>query len=357
MKKIVQTAVIGVFLLALSIPFLTMSTGLYVEKNEENRTLAPKVPVYDVKGYEAYFNDHFGFRRELVSLCSLWKGITGNRLISKEVLKGKDGWLFYTTDNADFDPIATYQGKNLYDAERLQTICGNLQKITDDLREKNIRFLVVIPPNKCTVYPEYLPDAVRIPGEQTRLDQIKNYLADHSTVDFLDVRPLFAEKKKGDTLYYKTDTHWNEYGAYFAAQEILSHLGLHTDSLEDYSVEKSTVDGKDLARMAALSHVVMDDMVSVRPKNGFQAVPTAGELDTDKIGVFEKKMDAPSMMIYRDSFTVAMFPFLAEHFQKSVSNWSFHIKESDIEAYRPDIVILEILERNIPFLETMTLEK
>lgn len=109
--------------------------------------------------------------------------------------------------------------------------------------------------------------------------------------------------------------------------------------------------------MSALSHVMKDDMVSIRPSGGFQAYETAGELDTDKIGVYEREIQAPSMMIYRDSFTVAMFPFLAEHFQKSVSNWTFHIKKSDLEIYQPDIVILEILERNIPFLETMTLEE
>lgn len=357
MKKKFQIAVIALFLLAITVPLLGMETGLYIPKNEENRTLAPKAPVTDAKGYEAYFNDHFGFRWELVSLCSLWKSMAGNHLVSKEVLKGRAGWLFYTTDNADFDPIATYQGKNLYDETRLQTICENLQKITDGLKERNIRFLVVIPPNKCTVYPEYLPKAANKPGEQTRLDQIKNYLKNNSTVDLLDLRPLFAQKKQDATLYYKTDTHWNEYGAFFAAQEILSHLGLTGDSLEDYTVEKSRIDGKDLARMSALSHVMKDDMVSIRPSGGFQAYETAGELDTDKIGVYEREIQAPSMMIYRDSFTVAMFPFLAEHFQKSVSNWTFHIKKSDLEIYQPDIVILEILERNIPFLETMTLEE
>ena len=63
MKKI-QIAIIALFLLVISVPLLGMETGLYTAKNEENRTLAPKAPVTDAKGYEAYFNDHFGFRSE-----------------------------------------------------------------------------------------------------------------------------------------------------------------------------------------------------------------------------------------------------------------------------------------------------
>jgi hypothetical protein len=56
-------------------------------------------------------------------------------------------------------------------------------------------------------------------------------------------------------------------------------------------------------------------------------------------------------VIYRDSFTNALIPFLSEHFSRAVYLWEYDVDPALIAAERPDIVIMEVVGRRIgPFL-------
>jgi alginate O-acetyltransferase complex protein AlgJ len=96
--------VIVLFFLMLLAPFVTQVIGFSTDSTTENRTLAPFPKINSVREIkflpklsENYVNDRFGLRKQLVHFNSLVRyrlGLSSTR----DVVIGKDGWLFYTAD-------------------------------------------------------------------------------------------------------------------------------------------------------------------------------------------------------------------------------------------------------------------
>ena len=58
------------------------------------------------------------------------------------------------------------------------------------------------------------------------------------------------------------------------------------------------------------------------------------------------------VVIYRDSFTSALAPYLSETFGEVTYIWRYHPEAGDYEKYlqHADIIILESVERFVPLL-------
>jgi hypothetical protein len=94
---------IGLFFGVLSLPLLDGAFHFDPTKPQsENRLLAncppPPVRLQDVKKYladwEAFFNDHFGFRNCLILWHNKLKWYGFKEKSTPQVLVGSDGWLF-----------------------------------------------------------------------------------------------------------------------------------------------------------------------------------------------------------------------------------------------------------------------
>jgi len=134
------------------------------------------------------------------------------------VLRGREDWLFWTGEGN----IDDYQNAHPFSRADLEQIEGKLSAVQRRLAAQGIAFLVAPAPNKETIYPEMLPPEIVKIGKQSRLDQLLAYLEEkHSAVKVLDLRPVLLDNKAQHQLYYRTDTHWNDYGAYYAARNIL----------------------------------------------------------------------------------------------------------------------------------------
>jgi alginate O-acetyltransferase complex protein AlgJ len=96
--------VVALFFGMLLVPAVAQIAGLASESSTENRTLAPFPTLKSLREVaflprmsESYINDRFGMRQQLVHLNGLLHfklGLSG----TKDVVIGKDGWLFYTAD-------------------------------------------------------------------------------------------------------------------------------------------------------------------------------------------------------------------------------------------------------------------
>ena len=53
----------------------------------------------------------------------------------------------------------------------------------------------------------------------------------------------------------------------------------------------------------------------------------------------------PRAVVFRDSFSTALIPFLSEHFGRIVYLWQYDLDAEVIERERPDVVILQMTER------------
>ena len=56
---------------------------------------------------------------------------------------------------------------------------------------------------------------------------------------------------------------------------------------------------------------------------------------------------APNMYILRDSYSIALIPFLKDSFYKSTYNWSYYFSKNDILKSNADVVIIECVEKHI----------
>ena len=138
---------------------------------------------------------------------------------NKDTVLGKDGWLFYNGDAT----MAIYKGQRLYSEEQLATMAANVQRTSDNLARQGTKYVVMICPEKERIYPEYMPDYYGEPAALNQLDQVGNYLKEHTTVPIVcpyDDLMKAKEEYPDRLLYYKTDSHWNEWGGYIATRAL-----------------------------------------------------------------------------------------------------------------------------------------
>ncbi|MFN8461674.1 MAG: hypothetical protein U0X93_07900 [Anaerolineales bacterium] len=57
-----------------------------------------------------------------------------------------------------------------------------------------------------------------------KVDQVIAYLRANGKQQVIDLRPALLAAKSERQVYYATDTHWNDYGAYIAYSAIMNEL-------------------------------------------------------------------------------------------------------------------------------------
>jgi alginate O-acetyltransferase complex protein AlgJ len=336
---------IGLFFVALWFPLIDMAFPILPRtENTEKRTLAqaPELRLRTLpdfpKNFERYFNDRFGSRNLLVGLNNTihvqWFKVSP----LKSVLVGKEGWLFYTLDKG----INDYRGLAPFSQEHLETIRRNIMKQTSWLREQGIPYLILISPNKHTVYPEYLPGGITRVDRKTRLDQILEYLHQDEKAVFVDVRKKLVEGKRDRLVYSKTDTHWNSYGAFIAYRKTMEALSKDFTYVAPLAISNFEVSVKpshglgDLAVMLSLNGRLKDQVVDLKLK--------------DDSWIPKKKM--PKAVIFHDSFIFSIKPFLAYHFDQIIlQHWGERgFDYRLIEQEKPSVIIFQLAERRLDAL-------
>jgi hypothetical protein len=350
------------FVGAILVPGAVLLSGGEGAAPAENRTLAPPptfaLDAATLRAWPAaasrYFADHFGLRGPLVR----WQATMRLRLFgvsaSPDVILGRDGWLFYAGDGGREDLASAVP---LTDAE-LRVWCATLQHTSDWLRARGITYLFVIAPDKHVIYPEYLPASVRRVGAETRIDALVRDLRAHTTVPVLDLRPGLLAAKASERVYHRTDTHWNDRGAFVAYREILGALGPVAGSpaaRDAFTAPQRRMPGMDLARMLGLSAELPEDdlpLVPRQPRRARVVEPAHPDplLMDGRVVTVHDDTARPRAVVFRDSFGSAAIPFLAEHFSRAVFLWQYNMDPAVVEAERPQVVIQEWVGRRLETL-------
>ena len=111
-------------------------------------------------------------------------------------------------------------------------------------------------------------------------------------------------------------------------------------------------DAGDLARMLGLARVLREERLLLEPKRPRRArvVEPAGAAPTDEEGRLVTEIPGsrlPRAVIFRDSFTSPLVPFLSEHFSRIVYLWQNDFVVEEVAEERPDVVIYEIVGRHL----------
>jgi hypothetical protein len=365
----------GLFLLVLFLPVCL--TGIAKGKMpgglEEKRTLAelPRTPnsVDAIKAFprrfEAYYNDHFHFRDVLIRSHNRLKLKILKKSPDRNVLIGKDGWLFYVRDHLleDFISIEPFTEKALNARQRY------IEAKRDWLASRGIPYFFVVAPNKQSIYPEQMPESYYRSHGSSRLDQLIDHMRNFSDVNIIDLRETLREAKSGGQLYFSKDTHWNHKGAFTAYRRIMETLQQSTNdsrlvpqSLTDYQPVAAIRKGGDLAEMLGIADDIEERYDRLDPSfrrcAQEEALPNYMDRDwkpfPDPV-VYTCPRASLRLVMLHDSFGNGIRAYLAENFRKSVFVWRHQVSGDVFKAIvlkeKPDLVVEEIVERMVYYMQ------
>lgn len=363
MRRLTTFACVVLLLAPLVLPeglaLLGVSEGLKAQENRLKTPLPPLALAFsDFKAFSkqlsASYRETFPFRDWMIRAGNTLKLAVFRESPSKNVLLGRDGWLFV---NMEMD-LEDWLGVDLYSPEELAKAVDVLAKRRDWLAARGCAMLLIVAPNKGAVYGEFMPPGMRKLSPVTRLDQLGEAL-NRAGIPFLDLRRALAEAKNVRRAYWKTDTHWNGWGAFMGSAAIVEALRARFPSMpplkaEDYDVSESDIPGGDLAAMLLFENTTMRergiDMIPRTPPRSRPAEPKGYKNPATLSGrdmIIRETGDPslPKAVIFRDSFSSAAWPFLAERFSRSVFLWEHRFQPQIVLAEKPDVVIYEAVER------------
>jgi alginate O-acetyltransferase complex protein AlgJ len=305
-------------------------------------------PKLYVTGLEAYFNDHFGFRRQLIhwQLKLQMAFFSGGR---SDVLMGKDGCLFF--NESGMHSVENVMGAVPLSPAELEALQQVHESRRDWLAQRGARYVFVVAPDKQSIYPESLPSWLKPTGRPTRLDQFISHMRAHSDVSVPDLRPALRSARQSAPTYYKSDSHWNAFGGLIASEELAKTLQNETDSkplaLDSFEFTSEPMKPGDLATMLGVQ--MTEDEPRLAPKTNLPVLakivanpeflnPTVYTTNASGKGV---------CVVFGDSFNPALQPFLGYYFKTVGYFWAPGGFDTNIIAsMNPDVVISEIVERH-----------
>lgn len=307
--------------------------------------------------FEQFYQDQFGFRRTLIRLH-------GQMMLNllqvspvPDVRIGEQGWIYY----ADASTLKDMRGEVRYTPKELETWRKYLEGRKAWFNERGIAYVFTIAPNKASIYPEFLPDSIRKMRRPTRLDQLTEYLRENSSVQVLDLRqPLLEAKPEMPLLFYKTDTHWNDLGAYVAYRAIMEELARQDPSLsavpwEGFEIipDAGPYEG-DLLRMLvdAGEHLVERNMIVTVEDERLRALTDPSNADqklVEDLLAAETQLRRPPGFFFGDSFFTALNSFFLLHFDVMRRDWDRQEILEELpnwpEENLPKVVVEERSER------------
>lgn len=269
------------------------------------------------------------FNTELTSL------LTGGTYIeSTQVLLGKNDWLFYKTE-MDGHPIWDYMGINHFTEDELAMIAANLTQMRDYFEnERDIDFFITSLPNKEVIYEENMPDTIARVNEVSRSEQVAEYMWANTDLTYVYPKQQLLDAKDKYQIYYSTDTHWNQLGAFIGMQEVMkAAYGTFADiESVSFRVDSETFAG-DLATIAGVTE----------------------DYSQDTVYVFEKESADPAQyrdevcFVVGDSFS-GFLSTIAKGYYKEV-HWIYtrDFTMDMVDELQPDVIIWETVER---YMET-----
>jgi alginate O-acetyltransferase complex protein AlgJ len=301
----------------------------------------------------------WGYRKLIANYADLRLAL-GDRVFPN-VLIGEDDWMIFTAERS----MDNYQNTFEFSDEQIVTIQQRLLALHSRLEDQGIVLLVVIVPDKPTLYPEIVPDSIGRKDGSTRLNRLLDYVHVHGPDVFLDLRDMRYDSELPYEIYSKTDSHWNDYGIFLAYQAILDNLkesfpGLVPYTLNDFVIENGNPEILDLSNNIG-SVRMRESPVILVPK--FQNPATYRVLDISSRRLmmsWVQDEQLPRLLIYHDSFGLPLARWLSMNFRETISvphysggtiwtlNW--------IEQTAPDVVIIEFAERYFHDLDVLIRE-
>lgn len=355
-KSRIEIIFLTIFFVLLFIPMMKIDNSLISEK--ENRTLAKWKPLiidgkinYTFgKDFDNWFSDRFFQREDFINLYYN-QFIISKNLRTKKVIKGKDNWLFYGIQSS----VNMFTNKNLFDETGLKQVAKYLTDIDEYCKKRNKKFYFMIAPSKPMIYPEFYSEVIK-PDKNSKLtcaNQLIDYLTKNTNIKIIYPGKNIIKNKDKGLLYFKTDTHWNEMGAYFGYETFVDVIGKDI-KLKPYKFnrtqEKTESSGDLNANLPKILRIKDFEKYNkpIVEKGNYVCAKTLSETD---VQYCTSNNGNKSLVMFRDSFTINLIPYIASTFKKSKYIWQKEVDSKMIQE--SDIIVLEVVEVDLSDLATL----
>lgn len=377
MKKNISNIIIAIELVViLVLPLALFNWKEGQVSKAENRNLAEKPVIFMddgklsetlVEDFNNWFGDNLGLRDFFLNISSFVNYNVFHKSTTEKVQLGKDGWLYFTLHN-NLDLVnGNYPN---FEEEDLAKYLAVQVGIKEKLAEQGIEYVLVIPPSKVSIYPEYIDEDNYELGE-TAADIFANYVEANSDIKVVRLKDaLLDEKAKSDELlFYKTDTHWSSKGRYIGYKKIIDDF-IEWDLLDEDKFEVKYTEDKphvgDLSRMMGpvtltgknLSEPCVDwedvNPQAKKVKKGdfyteVKRIALEAGVPGSHVYIYHNDtIEDKKILIYGDSMIGScILPALAENYTDLVFIWTYDIKQDMIDAVKPDVLMMDVAERGL----------
>jgi hypothetical protein len=304
--------------------------------------------------------DAFPLRRQLIEGYDHAKYAWLHDVASTHVIKGRDGWLFLGDEERWYLTGEQHRPTDA-DLARLADIYAARSRWC---AQHGIKFAFLLVPNKSTVYENELPAGMHV-AHPTPAERFLPLLSARG-VRFIDVRAqlrVLARREDGLELYSRGDTHWNDEGAYVTYElttRTLRDAGVRDGIPHDAIRRRIEIADGDLLKLAGIASLVQNRIVRLDYSHKAHRVAAPSYPKDPQASAFaaaayeQDDPSRPNAVVFGDSFTDAIAPFLAESFRRTVV--LRHVNVTDVqfdprivEAEKPRVVIQELAERSLVF--------
>lgn len=351
MKKLINIIFIAVFFAICAAPLAGLVLG-HKNVNAEKREMA-KAPVLVSNGefnveftrqFDDYFTDNFAFRPDLVTLYATLNSALFEESISEQVITGKQGWLFFVPTLND------YQKKDVLSDNEIYRIVRTLEIQRDALAAQGVGFVFAVAPNKSSIYGQYMPERYAILGEVSNAEKL---YAAFEKRGFKAVDLFKMLRGSAVQVYHKLDTHWNNTGALMAYEALMASVQEQREAFVfprylSLPYKEEAVWSGDLSAMLYPTAGLRDIQQNYSIEKQYKTARPMLSLEDMTIDAYCETGSLDALM-FRDSFANALIPVMSNAFATITYSRAVPYDYSLMDE-ETDIVILEIVERNIPNL-------
>ncbi|WP_312978371.1 alginate O-acetyltransferase AlgX-related protein [Atlantibacter sp.] len=285
-----------------------------------------------------------------------------------EVMVGRNGWLFMGNN---FSRSLQYKIEGIKESDMpvVEAIDKTIVAWDSWFKDNGVQnFKIMISPDKDSIYSEELPSWDKHYNVQFR-DVIQQKQPDI----YVDIYGSLLQKKSDQhLLYYKTDTHWNSYGAWVGFTTLMASLknpqiNAVVSRIDASSFSFNPSIGGDLARFLRIGSYNTDirsDINNINITNNYTFVLDEKSGAIKMLGNY-LQVPSPSSPVWvsavnhyqnskvlwlRDSFGSAMSPYMMRMFKDVIM---VHYNEvtpeqvkSLVKKYNVDYVFVTVVERD-----------
>lgn len=385
LKKAAAYIFITAVMAALAVP----SAGMLIWGESEpaaNELLAGRPALTDEAGginknlnndITDYIADRFAFRQQFITAYNALQAAVFGESASDDVILGKsdgeDHWLYYRETEDD------WLARNVMSDAMINNTARTLALMQEYAASQGTRLVFAVAPDKCSVYPEYMPYIGEASGDSKNLDKLVPALR-AAGVSYADLSAALleaaeeADRNGEEPLYHRLDSHWTARGAALGLRVIAESLGIDAYDWFDSDCDYQSVHKGDLYEMLYPAGGRLDIDAVFDKDFSFYYLSTAydengapvyektdlmygdeGAPAEDSISIETVRGDADgtagtcsgAVLMFRDSFGNALYPFIADTFERASFSRQLPYRLDRLSGGGYRYCIIEIAERRL----------